>query len=177
MYNFIEQNYIEIERGVEYMNYQKDDAMLTNFWQKKRLKDHKNEEITRKKGQKLTKKSRNMWQFWTSNAFSGSAKHCGINFRGLRFNIASNKHYFYEKANCKQKKGHLDEKTAKNRYLYVPFSQKLLFKVKKSFTKRSAWSKNFSRSEKISSHCNFTHFRFQVKKSSERIVLPVKQKP
>ena len=56
--------------------------------------------------------------------------------------------------------GHLDEKTAKNGYLYVPFSQKLLFKVKKSFTKRSAWSKNFSRSEKISSHGNFSHFRF-----------------
>ena len=56
--------------------------------------------------------------------------------------------------------GHLDEKTAKNGYLYVSFSQKLLFKVKKSFTKRRAWSKNFSRSEKISSHGNFSYFRF-----------------
>ena len=37
-----------------------------------------------------------------------------------------------------KKLGHLDEKTAKNGYLYVPFSQKLLFKAKKSFTKRSA---------------------------------------
>ena len=33
--------------------------------------------------------------------------------------------------------GHLDEKTAKDGYLYAPFSQKPLFKVKKSFTKRS----------------------------------------
>ena len=56
--------------------------------------------------------------------------------------------------------GHLDEKTAKNGYLYVPFSQKLLFKVKKSFTKRSALSKNFFRSEKNSSHGNFSRFRF-----------------
>ena len=55
--------------------------------------------------------------------------------------------------------GHLDEKTAKNGYLYVPFSQKLLFKVKKSFTKRSALSKNFFRSEKNSSHGNFSRFR------------------
>ena len=34
--------------------------------------------------------------------------------------------------------GHLVKKTAKNGYLHVPFGQKLLFKVKKSFTKRSA---------------------------------------
>ena len=33
--------------------------------------------------------------------------------------------------------GHLDEKTAKNGYLYVPLTQNVLFKVKKSFTKRS----------------------------------------
>ena len=46
--------------------------------------------------------------------------------------------------------GHLHEKTAKNGYLHVQFSQKLLFKVKK-FTKRSAWSKNFSRFAKICS--------------------------
>ena len=47
--------------------------------------------------------------------------------------------------------GHLDEKMAKNDYLYVQFSQKLLFKVKKSFTERSAWSKNFSPLAKICS--------------------------
>ena len=32
--NFIKQNYIEVERGVEYMNYQKEVAILTDFWQK-----------------------------------------------------------------------------------------------------------------------------------------------
>ena len=31
MYNFITQNYVDIERGVEYINYQRDDAMLTDF--------------------------------------------------------------------------------------------------------------------------------------------------
>ena len=160
MYNFMKQNYIEVERGIEYMNYQREVAILTGFWQKT-AKRSKNEEINRKKSQKLTKKSRNMCQFRIWNAISGYAKNCAINFRGLHFNIASIKNYLYKKPNYKQKKlGHLDEKTVKNGYLYVPFSQKLLFNVKKSFTKLSAWSKNFSRSEKISSHCNFTRFRF-----------------
>ena len=31
MYNFIKQNYIEVERGVEYMNYQREVAKLTDF--------------------------------------------------------------------------------------------------------------------------------------------------
>ena len=31
--NFIKQNYIEVERGVEYMNYQLEVAILTDFWQ------------------------------------------------------------------------------------------------------------------------------------------------
>ena len=56
--------------------------------------------------------------------------------------------------------GQLDEKTAENGYLYVPFSQKVFLKVEKSLTKRSAWSKNFSHSEQNRSHVNFTQFRF-----------------
>ena len=35
MYNFIKQNYIEVERGVEYMNYQRRYAILTDFRQTK----------------------------------------------------------------------------------------------------------------------------------------------
>ena len=31
MYNFIKQNYIEVERGIEYMNYQREVAILTDF--------------------------------------------------------------------------------------------------------------------------------------------------
>ena len=57
MYNFMKQNYIEVERGIEYMNYQKEVAILTDCWQKT-AKRSKNEEINRKKKQKLTKKSR-----------------------------------------------------------------------------------------------------------------------
>ena len=34
MYNFIKQNYIEVERGVEYMIYQREVAILADFWQK-----------------------------------------------------------------------------------------------------------------------------------------------
>ena len=49
------------------------------------------------KNQNLTKKSKNMSQFRIWNAFLGFAKHCGINVRGLHFNIASNKNYFYKK--------------------------------------------------------------------------------
>ena len=31
MYNFMKQNYIEVERGVEYSNYQRAVAILTDF--------------------------------------------------------------------------------------------------------------------------------------------------
>ena len=31
MYNFIKQNYIEVERGAEYMNYQREVALLSDF--------------------------------------------------------------------------------------------------------------------------------------------------
>ena len=33
MYNFMEQNYIEVKRGVEYRNYRKEIAQLIDFWQ------------------------------------------------------------------------------------------------------------------------------------------------
>ena len=49
MYNFMKQNYIKVERGIEYMNYQIEVAILTDFWQKKTAKSSKNEEINRKK--------------------------------------------------------------------------------------------------------------------------------
>ena len=31
MYNFMKQNYIEVERGIEYINYQREVAILTDF--------------------------------------------------------------------------------------------------------------------------------------------------
>ena len=31
MYNFMKQNYIEVERGVDYRNYQRENAKLTDF--------------------------------------------------------------------------------------------------------------------------------------------------
>ena len=34
MYNFMKEKYIEVERGIEYMNYQRQVAMLTDFSQK-----------------------------------------------------------------------------------------------------------------------------------------------
>ena len=89
MYTFMNQNYIEVERGVEHRNYQKEVAIFTDFWQKT-VKRSKNEENRIKK-----------------------------------------------------------PKINSNQGLYVQFSQKLLFTVKKSFTKRSTWSKNFSRLAKI----------------------------
>ena len=49
MYNFIKQNYIKVERGVEYMNYQREVALLTDFWQKRRLKDPKMKKLIEKK--------------------------------------------------------------------------------------------------------------------------------
>ena len=103
--------------------------------------------------------------FSTWNAFSGCAKHCGINFRGWHLNKVSSKIYFYNKTKLKAKKlGHLDEKTAKNGHLYVQFSQKLLFKVKKSFTKRSAWSKKLlSLSENLFTKTSFLTFAFRSK--------------
>ena len=49
MYNFIKQNYIEVKRGIEYMNCQREVAILTDFWTKRRLKDPKMKKITGKK--------------------------------------------------------------------------------------------------------------------------------
>ena len=34
MYNFMKQNYIEVDRGVEYKNYQREISILTRFLQK-----------------------------------------------------------------------------------------------------------------------------------------------
>ena len=63
-----------------------------------------------------------MCQFRTWNVISGYAKYCSINFQGLHFNIALIKIYFYKKSQITSKKmGHLDEKTAKNGYICVPF--------------------------------------------------------
>ena len=31
MYNLMKQNYIEVERGIQHMNYQKEVAVLTDF--------------------------------------------------------------------------------------------------------------------------------------------------
>ena len=42
MYNFMKQNYIEVERGIGYMNYQREVAIVTDFWQKT-AKTSKNE--------------------------------------------------------------------------------------------------------------------------------------
>ena len=69
------------------------------------------------------------------------------------------------------------KKKAKNDNLYPAFCQKTLFEGEKSFNNRSSWSKKFSRSEKISSHGNFTLSPFQAKPPSERIKPPVKKKP
>ena len=44
----MKQNDIEVERGVEYRNYQREFAILTDFC-KKTVKRSKNEEINRKK--------------------------------------------------------------------------------------------------------------------------------
>ena len=50
---------------------------------------------------------------------------------GFTFQHNINEKLFLQKTKLQAKKlGHLDEKTAKNRYLYVPFSQTLLFNVK-----------------------------------------------
>ena len=54
MHNFMKQNYIEVERGIEYMNYQREVAILTDFWQKT-AKRSKNEEINRKKAKNYLK--------------------------------------------------------------------------------------------------------------------------
>ena len=34
MYNFIKQKYTEVERGVKYLNYQREVAKWTDFWKK-----------------------------------------------------------------------------------------------------------------------------------------------
>ena len=48
MNNFLKQNYIEVESGVEDMNYEYEVAISTDFW-KKAAERPKNENINRKK--------------------------------------------------------------------------------------------------------------------------------
>ena len=48
MYNFINQNYIEVERGIEYMNYQRGVAALTVFLTRRRQKDPKIKKLIEK---------------------------------------------------------------------------------------------------------------------------------
>ena len=52
------------EKRREYMNYQSEIAILNDFCTKRRLKDPKMKKLL-EKSQQLTKKSRNMCQFWT----------------------------------------------------------------------------------------------------------------
>ena len=60
--------------------------------------------------------------------------------------------------------GHLDEKTAKNGYIYVQFRQKLFFEVKKSFTKRQRMIKKLlSLSENLFTKTAFLTFAFRLK--------------
>ena len=66
----------------------------------------------------------------------------------------------------------MDENTAKNCHLCKPISQKLISKSQ-SHSLNAALEKNFSRSEKVSSHRNFTHILYYVKTPSEQKVLPV----
>ena len=44
--------------------------------------------------------------------------------------------------------GHLDEKTAKNGYLYVPFSQKLIFRKSESHSLNAAHDQKTSLAQK-----------------------------
>ena len=62
MYNFIKQNYIEVERSVEYTNCQREVAIVTDFGQKRRLQEPKMQKLI-EKSQKNLKKSKNMCQF------------------------------------------------------------------------------------------------------------------
>ena len=52
MYNFMKQNNIKVERGVEYRNYQRQVAILTDFGQKT-VKRSKKEENNIKNSQKI----------------------------------------------------------------------------------------------------------------------------
>ena len=57
----------------------------------------------------------------------------------------------------------------------MQFSQKLLFTVKKSFTKRSAWSKNFSRLAKICSPRQLFSLLLLGQNAAWTNLLPVKK--
>ena len=58
---------------------------------------------------------------------------------------------------------HLDEKTAKNSYLYVPFSQKIPFKVKKSFNNAAHDQKTSLAHKKLVHTAIFLTFAFRSK--------------
>ena len=98
MYNFMKQNYIEVERGVEYRNYQRESAILTDFWQKRRLKDSKMKKLI-KKSQKLTKKNQEICANFQLETHFQTLQNTGISLRGWNYNIVSNEIYFDKKPN------------------------------------------------------------------------------
>ena len=117
-----------------------------------------------------------MCQFSTWKAFLGSAKHCGINFRIQHFNMVLNKICFYKEPNQKQKYWATHEITAKNGYLYEQFSQKLLFKVQKSFNKRMI-KKLLSLSENLFIKTAFLTFAFRSKWRVNKSISCKKKRP
>ena len=165
MYNFIK---TKLHRGRKrrwVYELSKGNCHINWFLTKKMAGRSKNEEINRKKSQKWTKKSRIIRQFWTWNGFSGSAKHCSINFRGLNFKIATKKQITSKKAGPLRQ-----NKPAENGYLEVQFGQKLLFK--KSLTKSKSHDQKTSLAQKKLAHSAIliaSAFRSKVKTSSERI--------
>ena len=67
----------------------------------------------------------------------------------------------HKKSNYKQKTGQIGRKNGCKRLSICALLAKTLFNVEKSFTTLSAWSKKlFLAQKKISSHRNFTQFRF-----------------
>ena len=123
---------------------------INEFLTKKTAERLGNEEFNRRKAKNKLKKSWNMCQFW--NAFSGSEKHFGINFRRLHFNIASNKNQFYKKQNYRQKTGPLIRKKRLKMVINMCIQSKTTFQIQKSFTKRQRMIKKTSLAQKKLAH-------------------------
>ena len=93
------------------MNYQKAVAILTDFWQKRRLKDRKKKKL-KEKSQKLTKKSRIV----PILSLKRILKLCKtLLYQFARFTFQYSIKIIFTKTRLQAEKlGHLDQKAAKN---------------------------------------------------------------
>ena len=108
MHNFIEQNYLTVERSIPYINYQWEVAIKNDFG-KKTAENPKIEKLLEKRQKNNKKIKRYVLSLNLKRIIK--QKHCGVKFRKLNLNMSSNKILFQQKNQItRQKTGPITRK-------------------------------------------------------------------